>query len=79
MWRQLPIASKIKIFQCCLKIIDGKGDQPVVEIFCGDMVKVGGNFLLNQGFEAADVFVLQNFDTEGPLGVVTENKESDIS
>ena len=38
------------------------------------MVKVGGNLLLNQVFEAVDIVVLRNFDSEVPLGVVTENK-----
>jgi hypothetical protein len=31
-WRQLQIASKIDISQFRLKIIDGKGDPPEVEI-----------------------------------------------
>ena len=38
------------------------------------MVEVRGLLLLNQVFEDADFFVLRNFDSEYPIGVVTENK-----
>ena len=34
----------------------------------------GPFLLLNQAFEDADIFVLQNFDSKHPLGIVTVNK-----
>ena len=38
------------------------------------MVEVRGLFLLDQVFEDADVVSLRNFDSEGPVGVITEKK-----
>ena len=38
------------------------------------MVEVRGLLLLYQLFEDADIFVLQNFDSEESVGVITENK-----
>jgi len=52
------------------KIIDGKGDRPEVEIFCGD---------INLIFEDADLVVLRNFDSKGPVGDVAENKAKKLS
>ena len=38
------------------------------------MVEVVGLLLLNQVFEDADIFGLQNLDRKHPLGIVTVNK-----
>ena len=38
------------------------------------MVEVRGLLPLDQAFEYADIFVLWNFDSEGPVGVITVNK-----
>ena len=38
------------------------------------MVEVRGLLLLYQLFEDADIFVLQNFDSEESVGVITKNK-----
>ena len=56
------------------KIVNGKGDLPQVEIRCIDMVEARGLLLFNQVSEDADIFVLRNFNSEGSVGVVTENK-----
>ena len=38
------------------------------------MVEARSLFLLNQVFEDADIFGLRNLDSEGPVGIVPENK-----
>jgi hypothetical protein len=35
---------------------------------------VRGLLLFDKFFEDADIFVLRNFDSEGPVGVITEKK-----
>jgi hypothetical protein len=57
-----------------MEIVDVKGDLPEVEIRCGDMVEVRGLLLFDQFFEDADIFDLRNFDSEGSIGVIAENK-----
>ena len=56
------------------KIVDGKGDLPDVDILHINVAQRRWVFLPDQIFEDADIFVLQNFNSEGPVGVVTEKK-----
>ena len=57
-----------------MKIVDGKGNLPEVDILRINVAQRRCVFLLNQVFEDTDFFVLRNFDSEYPIGVVTENK-----
>jgi hypothetical protein len=65
----------IDVFESFIDVvIHGYGDIPEVEIKCSDVIKVRSLLLLNQLFEDADSFVLQNFDSEHPIEMITENK-----
>ena len=57
-----------------VKIVDGKGDLPEVDVLRINVAQRRWVLLLNQVFEDADIFVLRNFDSEHPIGIVAKNK-----
>ena len=57
-----------------MKIVDGKGDLPEVDVLRVDVAQRRWVLLLNQVFEDADIFGLRNLDSEHPIGIVAKNK-----
>jgi hypothetical protein len=56
------------------KIIDGKGDVPQVDILHINVAQRRWVLLLYQLLEDADSFSLVDFDSEHPIGIITDKK-----